>query len=116
MARALCIPRAIEQGEGVSQSVSLLAALRAPGLDLPLPRTAVIVAHPDDESVGAGSRLPRLARARFVYVTDGSPADGMDAGALGLSRGAYAEMRQTELMRALALCGVPFEQVRRLGY
>jgi N-acetylglucosamine malate deacetylase 2 len=95
---------------------SLLAALGAPGADQPLPRTAVVVAHPDDESVGAGSRLPRLALARWVYVTAGVPANGHDAAMHGLALDAYAAVRWREAMAALALCGIDPDRVLNLGY
>lgn len=75
----------------------------------------VIVAHPDDETVGAGSRLPRLRDARFVYVTDGAPRDGRDAASHGLSPAGYAELRRRELAAALALCGISPDQVLNLG-
>ena len=54
----------------------LLAILRAAeGEPLPaLPRTMLVGAHPDDETVLAGARLRRLSRALFVCVTDGAPA------------------------------------------
>jgi N-acetylglucosamine malate deacetylase 2 len=95
---------------------ALMAALRAPAAECPLPRTVVVIAHPDDESVGAGARLERLASSRFVYVTDGAPADGEDAASHGLSPAAYAGLRQRELRAALALCGIGFGQVIRLEY
>jgi N-acetylglucosamine malate deacetylase 2 len=100
----------------VSQPPSLLAALRAGEPDQPLPRSAVVVAHPDDESVGAGSRLCRLARAQFVYVTGGAPADARDAASHGLSSDAYAAVRWRESMTALAVCGIGPEQVLNLRY
>jgi N-acetylglucosamine malate deacetylase 2 len=66
----------------------------------------VVVAHPDDESVGAGAQLPRMTQARFVYVTDGAPRDGRDAGRHGLSPPQYAQVRRRELETALAKCGI----------
>jgi LmbE family N-acetylglucosaminyl deacetylase len=92
---------------------ALLAILRAPtGQQTPAPPTTMVVgAHPDDETVGAGSRLPRLAQARFVCVTDGAPRDGLDAGRHGLTPGAYAETRRRELLAVLARCGIAPQQV-----
>jgi N-acetylglucosamine malate deacetylase 2 len=81
-----------------------------------MPTTAVIVAHADDEVIGAGARLPRLRRAIFVHVTDGAPRDLRDAMASGLTtRGDYARARRRELKTALALAGIAPEQTRELG-
>ena len=74
----------------------------------PLPASvAVIVAHPDDEVIGLGSRLPRLPEVALIHVTDGSPANGRDVAAAGFDRRAdYARARRRELGDALALAGV----------
>src|SRR3954454_97425 len=73
----------------------------------PAPRTVVVCAHPDDESVGAGARLGALGDVAVVHVTDGAPADMRDAAALGIAaRAAYAGVRRAERRRALALAGV----------
>jgi N-acetylglucosamine malate deacetylase 2 len=96
-------------------ATALLDALCATGTAAHVPpSTMVVAAHPDDETVGAGSRLPRLVDARFVYVTDGAPLDGCDAAAHGLSVAAYATLRQQELEKALALCGIPAWQLVHL--
>ena len=79
------------------------------------PATMVVAAHPDDEAVGAGSRLPRLKHAHFVYVTDGAPADGQDAARHGLTVGGYRALRRSERDAALALCGIGASQVVDLG-
>ena len=71
-----------------------------------LSSTLVVVAHPDDEIVGAGSRLPLLREARFVYVSDGAPREGGDAARHGLSVDGYRQARRRELESALALCGI----------
>lgn len=76
----------------------------------------LVVAHADDEAIGAGARLPRLKAAQIVYVTDGAPADMQDAGRLGFAtRAAYAAARAEEADAALALVGVPPEHRHRLG-
>lgn len=94
---------------------ALLAVLSAPaGAPLPrLPATMVVAAHPDDETVGAGSRLPRLAQARFVCVTDGAPRDGKDGSRHGLTPEEYARARRLELQTVLVRCGIA---TSRLGY
>ena len=100
-------------------AAALLATLAGPagaGTIPAPPRTLVLVAHPDDETVGAGSRLPRLAHARFAYTTDGAPRDGEDAARHGRSPAEYRELRQRELHAALALCGIRFDRVLDLGY
>jgi LmbE family N-acetylglucosaminyl deacetylase len=71
------------------------------------PRVLLVSPHPDDEVIGAGSRLPLLTNALVLQVTDGSPADLNDALAVGYaSREAYAEARHRELRHSLALCGL----------
>lgn len=80
------------------------------------PKTLLIVAHPDDESVGAGARLCRLSDAEVIYVTDGAPRDERYARANGYStRSEYAAARMAEAEFALSLVGVPNEHIRCLG-
>jgi LmbE family N-acetylglucosaminyl deacetylase len=68
---------------------------------------AVIAAHPDDETIGAGGHLARLGAALFVYVTDGAPRDLSDAIAAGFTtREEYAGARRQELSAALAVAGI----------
>lgn len=70
-------------------------------------RVAVVVAHPDDETLFAGPLLNRLDDAILIHVTDGAPADMDDARRLGFAtREAYAAARAAELDVA----------VDRLGY
>jgi N-acetylglucosamine malate deacetylase 2 len=47
---------------------------------------AVVVAHPDDETIGCGAILRRLPLVRLVHVTDGAPRDMIDAVRLGPMR------------------------------
>jgi LmbE family N-acetylglucosaminyl deacetylase len=72
-------------------------------IDLPI---AVVVAHPDDETIGIGGQLDRFTRATLVHLTDGAPIDMVDATRLGFAnRAAYAAARRSELERALAESG-----------
>jgi LmbE family N-acetylglucosaminyl deacetylase len=76
----------------------------------------VVGAHPDDETAFAGFRLPRLAAAQFVCVTNGSPRDGVDAARNGLTADGYAHARARELQEVLGSCGIGPGQIRILGY
>jgi N-acetylglucosamine malate deacetylase 2 len=76
----------------------------------------VVVAHPDDETIGCGAVLRRLPLVRVVHVTDGAPRNMSDAVRLGLSsRESYAMVRSAELTAALAIAGVPPWRHVRLG-
>lgn len=80
-------------------------------------RALVIVAHPDDETIGAGARLGRFARLRILHTTDGAPRTGPDAEAAGCATAAdYAALRRRELERALALAGVAPDRLDGLGF
>ncbi|HYE52794.1 MAG TPA: PIG-L family deacetylase [Azospirillaceae bacterium] len=79
-------------------------------------RVAIVVAHPDDETVGLGAQLPRLAGVRVVHVTDGAPADLVDARAHGFqTREDYAGARRDELEAAMAVAGIPPMRVVGIG-
>ena len=56
---------------------------------------AIVVAHPDDETIGAGAQLPHLRDPLLAHVTDGAPRS------FGLAREAYARRRRDELSAAL---------------
>lgn len=74
---------------------------------LPAPTTvetpiAVVVAHPDDETLGVGGQLAHWRRWRLIHLTDGAPRDLADARRTGFAdRDAYAAARRLELSRAL---------------
>ena len=76
---------------------------------------ALVVAHPDDETLGLGSRLHLFRRLTLIHLTDGAPDDGEDARRAGFAtREAYAVARGAELDAALAVLGCRPE--RRLAY
>ncbi len=86
--------------------------------DDPWLTTAVVAAHPDDESIGAAGRICRLANAcRIVHVTDGAPSNPRfhPEPAAGLTREAYARVRRQEAIRAMAIAGIDESSVMSLG-
>src|SRR6185437_14900327 len=92
----------------------MIEAALAAGAPIGSP-VAVVVAHPDDETLGLGSRLARLRDFKLIHLTDGAPRDMRDAQREGFfDRDAYARTRARELDRALhALHAEPRE---RIGY
>jgi LmbE family N-acetylglucosaminyl deacetylase len=76
----------------------------------------VVVAHPDDETVGAGALLSRLPDVWIVHATDGAPRDPrFMARSFSGSREEYARVRRRELEAALALAGIGPDRLRCLG-
>ena len=69
---------------------------------------AVVVAHPDDETIAIGGQLPRLRGVTLLHVTDGAPRNMEDATGHGFATPeAYAAARREELEAAMAVAGVP---------
>jgi len=70
--------------------------------ELPGKRIALVVAHPDDETLAAGAHLKYWPDLTIVHVTDGAPRDGADARRAGFSSSVeYAKARREELQCAL---------------
>jgi N-acetylglucosamine malate deacetylase 2 len=75
---------------------------------------ALVLGHPDDETVSLGSRLACFADLTLIHLTDGAPRDLTDARRAGFPGWqAYGEAREAELCAALGRLGV---RARRLGY
>ena len=78
-------------------------------------RYAVIVAHPDDEVIGAGGLISRLQNVTVLHVTDGVPGNGHVADAGFVRRSEYAKARRNECRSALALANVSEDRIIDLG-
>ncbi len=79
-------------------------------------RVLMVVAHPDDETIGLGAQLPRIKDLSLLHVTDGAPRDGADMRAQGFrSPEDYARARRRELHAALRLAGVDTARAQELA-
>jgi LmbE family N-acetylglucosaminyl deacetylase len=68
----------------------------------------VVVAHPDDETIGMGGQLPDLPAITVVHVTDGAPRALADAHRAGYADWPdYAAARRREVVAAMRLAGIP---------
>jgi LmbE family N-acetylglucosaminyl deacetylase len=82
------------------------------GATIPL-RAVVVVAHPDDETIAMGGRLPLLANLTLIHLTDGSPRTLDDARRTGhATRGTYAVTREREAVHALCKLGIVPKRLR----
>jgi N-acetylglucosamine malate deacetylase 2 len=78
--------------------------------------TWIVVAHPEDETIGSSSMIMDGVVGRIVHVTDGAPRDEALWGqTIVTSRGEYALVRRVELEAALRLAEFPRGLVETLN-
>jgi len=72
-----------------------------------IPRTMLVFAHPDDETVALGARIGRFGEAHFVHVTDGAPRNEQDSRWHGFkSWQEYRAARTEEWRKLLEIAGI----------
>jgi LmbE family N-acetylglucosaminyl deacetylase len=91
---------------------ALLANLKAgTAIDAPI---AVVGAHPDDETLGIGSRFAAIKHLRLIQITDGAPRDLIDAKRHGFADWqGYKAAREAEVTCALETLGAAGAERRR---
>ena len=76
---------------------------------------SVVVAHPNDEIVGAGGLISKLSDVTIIHITDGAPNNRQivyEAGFKG--RADYAQARRRECISALAFANIPADRILAL--
>lgn len=78
-------------------------------------KTLVVLAHPDDETIGTTKLLGSVDDVVLIHATDGAPRK-LDSRPHGFARGEhYALTRAEELRAAMALIGVPAARLVSFG-
>lgn len=87
-------------------------------LNIPEGLLLVVAAHPDDETLGLASFLPKWSsRVLIVHLTDGAPRNEQDAHTAGFNTAAeYAEARRKEVVNTLALAGIDEQKIQSFGF
>jgi LmbE family N-acetylglucosaminyl deacetylase len=78
--------------------------------------TAVVIAHPDDETIGVGAHLPLLHEPIILLVTSGAPIKSGDHKAAGCNHPEYGAVRLRELRAAMAVAGLSKGQLEAFSF
>jgi len=83
----------------------------------PVSRCFVVTAHPDDEAIGLGTRLPYLPDVQICLVTDGAPrGEKFFRRRMGLGPAKFTEIRKNEMTRSLHHVGVASDRIHDFGH